>query len=55
MIQDMHNPEGCCIFYLKVGTCNHLEQSTICLITVNRMGIVRLTVQHDMSSIVSFM
>jgi len=40
--------EASCIFYVKVGTFTHLERSTISLLTVNKSGIVTLTVQHDM-------
>jgi len=42
-------------FYVKVGPFTHLEQSEISLLTVNKMGIVRLTVQHDLIASISFM
>ena len=51
MLQDMDNMEANCVFYIKVCTFAHQEQSKTSLLTVNRMGIVRLTTQHD--SIVS--
>jgi len=54
MLQDMGNMEASCIFYVKVGTFNHLEQSKISVLTVNKMGIVRQTVQHEMIYSVSF-
>jgi len=55
MLQDMDNMEASCIFYVKVGTFNHLEQSKICHVTVNKLGLVRLTVQHDLIVSVSSM
>jgi hypothetical protein len=47
--------EASCIFYVKVGTVAHLEQSQISLLTVNKSGIVTLTLQHDMIVSVIFM
>jgi len=47
--------EASCIFYVKVGTFTHLEQSKIFVMTVNKMGIVKLTVQHDLIVSISFM
>jgi len=55
MLQDMENMEASCVFYVKVGMFTHLEQSKISLLTVNKLGIVRLTVQHDMIVSVIFM
>ena len=51
----MDNIQASCVFYVKVGTFNHLEQSKICLLTVNQLGIDRLTLQHDLIVSVSFM
>ena len=48
MLKVMDNMEASCIFYVKVGTFTHLEQSKISLLTDNHSGIVMLTVQHDM-------
>jgi len=48
MLQVMDNMEASCVFYVKVSTFTHLEQSKISLLTVNKSGIVTLTVQHDM-------
>jgi len=48
MLQVMDNMEASCVFYVKVGTFTHLEQSKISLLTVSKSGIVTLTVQHDM-------
>jgi len=50
----MDKMEANCIFYVKVGTFDHLEQSKICHLTINKMGIVRLTVQHRMIISISF-
>jgi hypothetical protein len=51
----MDNMEASCPFYVKVGMLNHLEHSQIWLVTVNKAGIVRLTVPHDLTVSVSFM
>jgi hypothetical protein len=48
MLQVMDNMEASCVFYVKVGTFTQLEQSKINLLTVNKSGIVTLTVRHDM-------
>jgi len=55
MLQVMDNMEASCVFYVKVGTFTHLEQSRISLLTVNKSGIVTLTVQHDMIVSVIFL
>ena len=55
MLQDLDSMEASCVFYIKVGKLNHLEHSQIWLVTVNKAGIVRLTVQHTMIFSVSFM
>ena len=54
MLQVMDNMEVSCVFYVKVSTFTHLEQSTIALLTLNELGIMMLTVQHDMIVSVSF-
>jgi len=55
MLQVMDNIEVSCVFYVKVSTFTHLEQSKIGLLTVNKSGIVTRTVQHDMIVSVCFM
>jgi len=55
MLQDMDIMEASCVLYVKVGRFNRLEQSNICLLTVNKMGILRLTIQHGMVFNDSFM
>jgi len=55
MLQVMDNMEASCIFYVKVGTLTHLEQSKIILLTVKKSGIVTLTVPHDLIVSVIFM
>jgi len=55
MLQVMDNMEACCIFYVKVGTFTHFEQSKICLLSVNETGIVKLTAQHNLIVSISFM
>jgi hypothetical protein len=51
----MDNIEVSCVIYVKVSMFTHLEQSKIGLLTVNKSGIVMLTVQHDMIVSVGFM
>jgi hypothetical protein len=55
MLQVMDDMEVICVFYVKVSTFTHLKQSKIALLTVNRSGIVTLTIQHDMIVSVSSM
>jgi hypothetical protein len=55
MLQVMDNMEASCVFYVKVGTFTHPEQSKIFLLTVKKSGIVTLTVQHDLIVGVIFM
>jgi len=55
MLQVMDNMEASCVFYVKVGTFTRLEQSKISLFTVNKSGIVTLTIQHDMIDSIVFM
>jgi len=47
MLENMDNMEASCVSYVKVSIFTHLEQSKTFLSTVNKSGIVRLTVQHD--------
>ena len=51
----MKDMEASCVVYVKVGTFTQCEQSKICLLTVNKRGIVRLTAQHDWIVSVGFM
>ena len=55
MLQDMDNMEASCIFYVKVSTFTLLEQIKTSLLTVNKLGIVRLTQQHHFIVCVCFM
>jgi len=55
MLQDMDNLEASCIFYVKVSKFTHLEQSKASLLTVNKLGRVWLTIQHDLIVSVSLM
>jgi len=55
MLQHMDNMVASCVFYVKAGTFTQLEQSKICLLTVNKTGIVGLTLQHDWMVSVNFM
>jgi hypothetical protein len=54
MLQVMDNMEVSCVFHVKVSTFTHLEQSQIAPLTVNKSGIMRLNVQHDIIVSVSF-
>jgi hypothetical protein len=55
MLKIMDNMEVSCVFYVKVSTFTHVEQSKIALLTVNKSGIITLTIQHDIIVRVSFM
>jgi len=55
MSQDMDNMQASFAFYVKVGTFTLLEQNKNALLTVNKMGIVRLTVHHDLIASVTLM
>ena len=55
MLQVMDNMVASGVFYVKVGTFTHLEQSKISVLTVNKSRIVTLTVQHDIIVSVIFM
>jgi len=55
MLQVMENIEASCIFSVKVGTFTHLEQTEISLLMVNKSGMDKLTVQHELIVSVSFM
>jgi hypothetical protein len=55
MLQVMDNTEASWVFYVMVGIFTHLEQSIILMMTSNTMGIVKVTVQHDLIVAVSFM
>jgi hypothetical protein len=51
----MDNMEASCVFNVKVGTFTYLQQSKISLLTVNKSGIVMLTIQHDKIVSIIFM
>jgi hypothetical protein len=51
----MDSMEAICGFNVKVGNLNHLERNQIWIVTVNKVGIVRLTVRHWIIVTVSFM
>ena len=55
MLQVMDNMEASGVIYVKVGTLTHLEQCKIFLLTVNKVEIIRPTVQHDFIVSVGFM
>jgi len=55
MLQGMDHMEVSCVFYVKVGKLDQLEQSKFCVVTITKMGIVMLTVQIDSIFSVSFM
>jgi len=48
MLHGIDNMEESCIFYVKLSTFTHLEHSKTSSFTVNKLRIVRLTVQHDL-------
>ena len=55
MLRDMDNMQEGCTFYVKVGRCEQLEHSKIHVLTVTMLGIVMLTVQHELIFSVFFM
>ena len=55
MLQGMDHMEASCVFYVKVGTLDQLEQNKFCVLTVTGLGIVMLTVQIDSNFSASFM
>jgi len=55
MLQDMDHMEASCIFYVKVGMFDQLEQSKICVLTVTTLGMIMLTVQHNLIFSLCFM
>ena len=55
MLQLVDNMEVSCVFHVKVSTFTHFEQSKIALLTVNKSGIMTLTVQDEMIVSISFM
>jgi hypothetical protein len=48
MWQDMDDMEESCIVYVKVGMFTHLEHCKISLLTVNKTGLVQITVKYDL-------
>jgi len=48
MLQDMDHMEASCVFYVKVGRFDQLEQSKIWVLTVTSLVQVMLTVYHDL-------
>jgi hypothetical protein len=55
MLQVMDNLVVSCVFYVKVSMFTQFEHSKIALLSVNKSGIITLTIQHDMIVSVSFM
>ena len=55
MLQDMDSMVASCVFYVKVGKLIHLGRSLIWFVTVNKAGIVRLTVIDHIIVSVSFL
>ena len=48
MLQDMNHMEASCVVYVKVRKFNQLKQSAICDSIVTSVGIVPLTIHHDL-------
>jgi len=55
MLQATDDMEASCIIYVKVGMFDQLKQIKICLLAVTQLGIVMLTVQHQLVFSVIFM
>jgi hypothetical protein len=45
MLQDADHMEASCIFYVKVGMFDQLEQIKLCFLIITSLGIVMLTIQ----------
>jgi len=50
----MDHIEARCICYVEVGTLDGLEQSKLCVFTINTLGMAMLTIHHDMIFSVCF-
>jgi len=48
MLQVMDNMKASCIFYVKVGKFDQLQQSKICILTITKWGIFMATVQYGL-------
>jgi len=55
MFQDMDHMETSCIFYVKVGMFDQLEQPNICILTMTALGIVMQTIQYELIVSIWFM
>jgi hypothetical protein len=55
MLQVLDNMTASCVFYVKVGTFTHLEKGKISLLSINKSGIVMLTLQHELIVSIIFM
>jgi len=55
MLQDTDEMVASCVFYIKVGMYNQLEQTKVCVLTVTKIGIVRQIVKHDTICVLTFM
>jgi len=51
----MDKMQASCVFYVKVGTLTHLEESKISHLNVNKTRLVRVTLHHDLIVRVTFM
>ena len=47
MLEVIDHTEECSIIYIKVGTCNQLEQNKSSILTVTTLGIVMITVEQE--------
>jgi hypothetical protein len=47
--------EASCIIYINIGMFGQLKQTKICLLAVTKLGIVMLTIQHELIFSISFM
>ena len=54
MFQNIDNMNAACILHVKVGRFSQLHQSNVCHLTVHKIGIVRLTIQHEFIVSVNF-
>jgi len=55
MLQDMDHMEASCVFYVKVGTHDELEQSKFWVLTITKLGWVMIAVEDYSIVSISFM
>ena len=55
MLHDMDDMKGGCILYVMVGMFDPVKESKVCVLTITKIAIAKLIVQHVMILSLSFM